>query len=164
MLNYLPREGRHQRLAVVECACNILLLLVHNSVTITIEICVVRCPRITRQFLAEDRQAFVPCKAFACFKRLLQLVCCLVLQDPPTLPSAQESSPELLDILAGCLAMDPRQRPRAEQLLSHPFLVKYGQQQQQQLQGGLNSSSSSQTAGGAEAKTFMRSMFDPIEK
>jgi hypothetical protein len=62
--------------------------------------------------------------------------------------------------------MDPRQRPHAEELLSHPFLAQHGQQQQQsQLSGGASiSSSSSLVAGGVEAKAFMRSMFDPIEK
>lgn len=42
----------------------------------------------------------------------------------PELP-ADRFSPDLCDLVARCLEKDPKQRPTAEQLLRHPFIVRY---------------------------------------
>lgn len=42
------------------------------------------------------------------------------------LPPEGECSPELRDFVAQCMRKDPWQRPTAEQLLQHPFVVQRG--------------------------------------
>lgn len=42
------------------------------------------------------------------------------------LPPKGTCSPELCDFVAQCMRKDPWQRPTAEQLLSHPFVVQKG--------------------------------------
>ncbi|GAM29309.1 hypothetical protein SAMD00019534_124850, partial [Acytostelium subglobosum LB1] len=45
-------------------------------------------------------------------------------QPPPTLKSQTEWSPEFHDFVKICLSMNPASRPSAQQLLSHPFILK----------------------------------------
>jgi serine/threonine protein kinase len=42
------------------------------------------------------------------------------------LPPPGACSPELRDFLAQCMRKDPWQRPTAEQLLRHPFVLQQG--------------------------------------
>ena len=42
------------------------------------------------------------------------------------LPPPGAASPELRDFLAQCMRKDPWQRPTAEQLLRHPFVLQQG--------------------------------------
>eukprot|EP00244_Chara_vulgaris_P005667 TRINITY_DN2202_c0_g1_i1.p1 TRINITY_DN2202_c0_g1~~TRINITY_DN2202_c0_g1_i1.p1 ORF type:complete len:361 (-),score=51.76 TRINITY_DN2202_c0_g1_i1:719-1801(-) len=48
----------------------------------------------------------------------------IVEQPPPTLPEDQ-FSPEFCDFITACLRKNPKERPSAGELLSHPFLKKY---------------------------------------
>eukprot|EP01133_Synstelium_polycarpum_P006728 gene6728-7821_t len=50
-------------------------------------------------------------------------------QPPPTLKIQSDWSPEFHDFLKICLAMNPASRPSAQQLLSHPFILKGSSQQ-----------------------------------
>jgi serine/threonine protein kinase len=58
-------------------------------------------------------------------RRLSLSLCVQITEYPsPELP-ADRFSPELCDLVARCLEKDPKQRLTAEQLLSHPFIMRY---------------------------------------
>ncbi|KAF2075857.1 hypothetical protein CYY_002843 [Polysphondylium violaceum] len=50
-------------------------------------------------------------------------------QPPPTLKTPSDWSPEFVDFVKLCLSMNPASRPSAQQLLSHPFILKGSSQQ-----------------------------------
>ncbi|EGG25406.1 putative protein serine/threonine kinase [Cavenderia fasciculata] len=50
-------------------------------------------------------------------------------QPPPTLKIQSDWSPEFHDFIKICLSMNPSLRPSAQQLLSHPFILKGSSQQ-----------------------------------
>ncbi|EGC34217.1 hypothetical protein DICPUDRAFT_153614 [Dictyostelium purpureum] len=50
-------------------------------------------------------------------------------QPPPTLKIPSDWSPEFNDFVKQCLSMNPANRPSAQQLLSHPFILKGSSQQ-----------------------------------
>ncbi|KAI9209332.1 kinase-like domain-containing protein [Polychytrium aggregatum] len=47
------------------------------------------------------------------------------IQAPPTLPNPAQFSKEFNDFIAKCLSHNPKDRPSAKALLSHPFIEKY---------------------------------------
>jgi serine/threonine protein kinase len=85
-----------------------------------------------------------------------------ILHDEPPLPAPGSVSGALRDFVRCCLATDPKRRPSAEQLLSHPFVTGAAagaappppQQQPQQHTPEV----------AAELRRFMAVMADPLEK
>eukprot|EP00697_Spironema_sp_BW2_P009320 gnl/Spiro4/24170_TR11990_c0_g1_i1.p1 gnl/Spiro4/24170_TR11990_c0_g1~~gnl/Spiro4/24170_TR11990_c0_g1_i1.p1 ORF type:complete len:442 (-),score=33.83 gnl/Spiro4/24170_TR11990_c0_g1_i1:48-1343(-) len=47
----------------------------------------------------------------------------ITVEPAPVLPSGREFSREFCDFIAACLQKDPRERPSAQTLLSHPFIL-----------------------------------------
>ncbi|KAI8463291.1 MAG: kinase-like domain-containing protein [Monoraphidium minutum] len=76
-----------------------------------------------------------------------------ILHDEAPLPPAGSCSEELRDFVRCCLATDPKRRPRAEQLLQHPFIVRHAAAAGQEA-----------AAAAAEGKRFMACMLDPLER
>ncbi|KAK4771843.1 hypothetical protein SAY86_013618 [Trapa natans] len=68
-----------------------------------------------------------------------------ILDDPSPSPSEQNFSPEFCSFVNACLQKDPKTRPTAEQLLSHPFITKYED-------------------AGVDLTAFIQSIFDPTQR
>ncbi|KAF4399877.1 hypothetical protein G4B88_021091 [Cannabis sativa] len=68
-----------------------------------------------------------------------------ILEDPSPSPSKHNFSPEFCSFIEACLQKDADARPTAEQLLSHPFIIKYKDTQ-------------------VDLAEFVKSMFDPTQK
>ncbi|XP_027126229.1 mitogen-activated protein kinase kinase 3 [Coffea eugenioides] len=68
-----------------------------------------------------------------------------ILDDPSPSPRKQDFSPEFCSFIDACLEKDADARPTAEQLLAHPFIVKY-----------------EDTA--VDLGAFVRGIFDPIQR
>ncbi|WJX70223.1 Mitogen-activated protein kinase kinase 3 [Trifolium repens] len=68
-----------------------------------------------------------------------------ILDDPSPSPSKEKFSPEFCSFVDACLMKDPDNRPTAEQLLSHSFIMKY------------------ETAK-VDLPGFVRSVFDPTQR
>jgi serine/threonine protein kinase len=47
-----------------------------------------------------------------------------VVEEPSPVPPREEFSEEFRDFVAKCLMKDPLQRPTAEDLLQHPYIIK----------------------------------------
>ncbi|XAR51903.1 Mitogen-activated protein kinase kinase [Bertholletia excelsa] len=68
-----------------------------------------------------------------------------ILDDPSPSPPKHLFSPELCSFIDACLQKDADARPTAEQLLSHPFIIKYENV-------------------GVDLGAFVRSVFDPTQR
>ncbi|CAO2833592.1 unnamed protein product [Amaranthus hypochondriacus] len=68
-----------------------------------------------------------------------------ILDDPSPSPSKEKFSSEFCSFIDACLLKDAEARPTAEQLLSHPFIIKY---QDSQVNLGA----------------FVQSVFDPVQR
>lgn len=68
-----------------------------------------------------------------------------VMEDPSPTPPADKFSPEFRDFVDSCLLKDSNQRPTAEQLLAHPFVLKYENTD-------------------VDLPSFVHSVFDPTER
>lgn len=84
-----------------------------------------------------------------------------ILHDEAPLPPSGSCSEELRDFIRCCLALDPKRRPRAEQLLQHPFISRHTAPLSPAPPGGGPPMHDAQSA---EAKRFMACMLDPLEK
>ena len=54
---------------------------------------------------------------------VLQAIFMIPTKPPPGLREAEEWSTEMRSLVADCLVKDPAQRPSADQLLQHPFVL-----------------------------------------
>uniref|UniRef100_A0A2P2LQ76 mitogen-activated protein kinase kinase n=1 Tax=Rhizophora mucronata TaxID=61149 RepID=A0A2P2LQ76_RHIMU len=68
-----------------------------------------------------------------------------ILEDPSPSPSKDNFSSEFCSFIDSCLQKDPDARPTAEQLLSHPFIVKYADTN-------------------VDLAAFVQSVFDPTQR
>ncbi|KAF2300134.1 hypothetical protein GH714_009391 [Hevea brasiliensis] len=68
-----------------------------------------------------------------------------ILEDPSPSPSKHKFSPEFCSFIDTCLQKDPDARPTAEQLLSHPFIMKYAHTS-------------------VDLASYVQSVFDPTQK
>ncbi|XP_050223759.1 mitogen-activated protein kinase kinase 3 isoform X2 [Mercurialis annua] len=68
-----------------------------------------------------------------------------ILEDPSPSPSKHNFSPEFCSFVDACLQKDPDARPTADQLLLHPFILKYAE-------------------SGVDLAAFVRNVFDPTQK
>lgn len=55
---------------------------------------------------------------------LLVTMCPQVVEDPVPVPDGRRHSPEFASFVGDCMAKDPFERPCADALLSHPFILK----------------------------------------
>lgn len=68
-----------------------------------------------------------------------------ILEDPSPSPSKNRFSPEFCSFIDACLQKDAEARPTADQLLSHPFIMKYDHDE-------------------VDLAAFVRSVFDPTQR
>lgn len=95
-----------------------------------------------------------------------------VLHDAPPLPPPGGASEELRDFARRCLALDPRQRPSAVQLLGHPWIARaaaggdpHGGAPLPPLAPDFPQPAAPLDGPGTAAKAFVAAaMLDPLEK
>ncbi|PKA63904.1 Mitogen-activated protein kinase kinase 6 [Apostasia shenzhenica] len=68
-----------------------------------------------------------------------------VLDDPSPSPPRNSFSPEFCSFIDACLKKDPSERPKAEELLSHPFIRKYEMEN-------------------VDLSAYVCSVFDPVQR